>query len=328
MGTHSDSPTPDRHRGLMTALLNAGTFVVYFEFDLRVVWAENVPKAWSPDAIEGRLVADFVPAEVAEELARVRQDVVGSGLSRTLEISLPMDGQRWFAVWMDADLSTAGDLRGIVMTAVDITEQKRREQALRTLLREVAHRSKNLLAIIQSIATQTGRYSETVDGFLARFRGRIQSLASTQDLVTSSDWRGASLQDLVLEQVSRYTADPQTSIRLEGEKPYLNPNASLHIGLALHELAVNSVSYGALARPDGYVTLTAKKVEVPARSTLLLVWTEAISIADQAIGRKRFGSVALERVVPAALNGSSTLELASDRLTYSLLVPKESFQAE
>ena len=229
---------------------------------------------------------------------------------------------------MDSDRSAAGRILGIVMTAVDITEQKRREQALRALLREVAHRSKNLLAIIQSIATQTGRYSETVDDFLSRFRGRLQSLASTQDLVTSSDWRGAALQDLVLEQVARYTADPQVGIHLEGEKPYLNPNASLHIGLALHELAVNSVSYGALARPDGYVTVAARKVEAPAGATLLLIWTEAISIADQAIGRKRFGSVALERVVPAALNGSSTLELTSDRLTYSLLVPKESFQAE
>jgi two-component sensor histidine kinase len=118
------------------------------------------------------------------------------------------------------------------------------------------------------------------------------------------------------------------SIRLEGETPYLNPNASLHIGLALHELAVNSVSYGALARPDGFVTVTARKVEAPAGANLLLIWTEAISIADQAIGRKRFGSVALERVVPAALNGASTLELTSDRLTYSLHVPKESFQAE
>ena len=328
MGKAADRPTPDRHHSLMTALANAGIFVVYFQPDLRVVWAENVPRAWSTVSIQDRFVSDFVPPDVADELSRVKQDLVGSGLSRALEICLPMDGPRWFSVWMDSDRSASGRILGIVMTAVDITEQKRREQALRTLLREVAHRSKNLLAIIQSIATQTGRYSETVDGFLSRFRGRLQSLASTQDLVTSSDWRGAALQDLVLEQVARYTADPQVSIHLEGEKPYLNPNASLHIGLALHELAVNSVSYGALARPDGYVTVAARKVEAPAGATLLLIWTEAISIADQAIGRKRFGSVALERVVPAALNGSSTLELTSDRLTYSLLVPKESFQAE
>jgi two-component sensor histidine kinase len=322
-------PKPDRGGSLLRALANTGISVIYFDPDLRVKWAENLAHVWSTEAIEGQLLTDFLSGEVAADLARAKQEVINSGSSRTLEMSLPAeDGARWFSVWVDSDRSASGKVLGIVTTAADITDQKRREQTLRTLLREVSHRSKNLLAIIQSIATQTGRHAETVDGFLARFRGRLQSLASTQDLVTSSDWRGAALQDLVVGQVARYTADPDVSIRLEGEKPYLNPNASLHIGLALHELAVNSVSYGALARPDGYVTVTAHRVEDSATSALSLVWTEAISIADQAIGRKRFGSVALERVVPAALNGSSTLDLTNNRLTYSLLIPRDSFQTD
>ncbi|TGU42030.1 histidine kinase, partial [bacterium M00.F.Ca.ET.146.01.1.1] len=97
---------------------------------------------------------------------------------------------------IDADRSEAGEVQGVVTTMVETTEQKRREQTLKTLLREVSHRSKNLLAIIQSIATQTGRYSETLGDFLTRFRGRLQSLASSQDLVTSSNWRGAALREL------------------------------------------------------------------------------------------------------------------------------------
>ena len=103
----------------------------------------------------------------------------------------------------------SGSVSGIVSTIVDVTSQKHREQTLRTLLREVSHRSKNLLAIIQSIATQTGRYSGSIDVFLTRFRGRIQSLASSQDLVTSSNWRGATLSELVAGQVSRYCEDPR-----------------------------------------------------------------------------------------------------------------------
>ena len=101
MGTVSNRPAPDRYRSLMTALNNAGIFVVYFQTDLRVVWAENVPRAWSAELIQGRLVSDFVPADVADELSRVKQDIVGSGLSRALEIYLPVDGQRWFSVWMN-----------------------------------------------------------------------------------------------------------------------------------------------------------------------------------------------------------------------------------
>lgn len=327
MVAHSTPNRQDRGGSLLKALSNAGITAIYFDMDLRAVWAENVPSTWSQQPIEGRSLHAFLPHDAAADLVRAKQEVIANGVSRRLEVSMPADdGAIWFSVWVDADRSPSGDILGITTTAVDITDQKRREQTLRTLLREVAHRSKNLLAIIQSIATQTGRHSESVDGFLARFRGRLQSLASTQDLVTSSNWRGAELHELVVSQVARYTADPATSIRMTGERPYLNPNAALHIGLALHELAVNSVSYGALSRPDGYIVINARAVESSA--ALELVWSEAISVADSSIGQKRFGSVALERVVPAALNGSSTLELTRDRLTYHLLVPKGSFEIE
>lgn len=320
---------PDRGNSLLKALANTGISITYCDLDLWVMWAENIPSAWSTRPLEGRHLTEFLPAHVAADLAQAKHEVISTGVSRKLEIGVPVEGgTTWFSLWLDVDRSPDGPAQGIMTTAVDITDQKRREQTLRTLLREVAHRSKNLLAIIQSIATQTGRHSESVDGFLSRFRGRLQSLASTQDLVTSSNWRGASLNELILGQVGRYTADAGRSIRLEGEKPYLNPNAALHIGLALHELAVNSVSYGALSRPDGYVTITACILASPADPALSLSWIEAISVASAAVGQKRFGSVALERVVPAALNGSATLELTDTKLTYSLLVPQGNFETE
>ena len=133
-----------------------------------------------------------------------------SGEPESLEISVPNGGNavHWYEMSVDADKSAEGAINGVITTAVDVTERKRREQTLRALLREVSHRSKNLLAIIQSIATQTGRYSGTIDAFLSRFRGRLQSLASSQDLVTSSNWRGADLRELVRGQVGRYVADP------------------------------------------------------------------------------------------------------------------------
>jgi len=232
----------------------------------------------------------------------------------------------WFSLWVDCDRDANGEMRGLVMTAVDITEHKWREQTLRTLLREVAHRSKNLLAIIQSIATQTGRHSGTVDDFLSRFRGRLQSLAATQDLVTSSNWRGADLRELAVNQVSRYAADPKRSIVFEGQSPYLNPNAALHVGLGLHELAVNSVSYGALARPDGRIRI--ETTASPEDGGLTLLWSENISLGDQTVGQKRFGSVSLERVVPASLNGSASLQISSDRLEYRLVIPRNNFELE
>ena len=99
----------------------------------------------------------------------------------------------------------------------------------------------------------------------------------------------------------------------------------MHIGLALHELAVNSVSFGALSKPEGFVTISAEMGDGPA---LNLAWQEAIRPREAAIAEKRFGSVALERVVPASLNGSATLTIGAAELEYRLTVPSGSFELE
>jgi two-component sensor histidine kinase len=287
---------------------------------MRAPWFAN-------DGAEG---GSMLPPSQAERLTASRRNVIATGNPERFELSVPAeDGMRWFEVWVDADFGADGTVQGVMTTKIETTEQKRREQTLRALLREVSHRSKNLLAIIQSIASQTGRYSDTIADFLARFRGRLQSLAASQDLVTSSNWRGAALRELVAGQVGRYGSDPARSLRFEGVNPFLNPNAALHIGLALHELAVNSVSFGALSQPDGFVEVAAKlaaeRSEDPALS---LIWAEAIPANNNRKKAKRFGSVALERVVPTSLNGTAVLDIADDRLEYRLVVPHGNFESE
>lgn len=315
----------------MRALNNTGILVLYQDPQLRVLWAQNVPASWSTGDLFGATDDQFLPASEAERVIGAKKAVLESGHPQSLEIHVPAEGgTKWFNIWIDAD-HNEDSVGGVVTTAVDITEQKRREQTLRTLLREVSHRSKNLLAIIQSIATQTGRYSGTIDGFLTRFRGRLQSLASSQDLVTSSNWRGADLHELITSQVGRYSTDPDNSVRMEGVNPFLNPNAALHIGLALHELAVNSVSYGALSRPEGHVKLAAHLVrrDLNQSDALELVWTETIPPGESGGTRsKRFGSVALERVVPASLGGTASLKVGPGQLEYRLLVPEDSYEID
>ena len=313
-------------RALLHALHNAGISVLYQDREMKTVWARNMRAPWVSDTADGN---GILPTTQADRISAAKRDVIASGNPQRLEISVPVeDGIRWFQVWIDADHGDGGSVQGVVTTMVETTEQKRREQTLTTLLREVSHRSKNLLAIIQSIATQTGRYSDNIGDFLTRFRGRLQSLASSQDLVTSSNWRGAALRELVSGQVGRYGADPVRSLRFQGANPYLNPNAALHIGLAMHELAVNSVSYGALSRPDGFVEVTANLTAADAGTSLSLIWVEAIGANDNQRNQKRFGSVALERVVPASLNGTATLEIVPGRLEYRLVVPHGNFETD
>ncbi|MHA6645084.1 sensor histidine kinase [Mesorhizobium sp. A623] len=312
-------------RALLHALRNAGISVLYQDRTLKIVWSRNMR---TPLATEETAGGAMTPMQ-GERIDAARRDVLASGNPLRLEINVPgPNGLRWFEIWIDADRDDDGSIVGVVTTKVEMTEQKRREQTLKTLLREVSHRSKNLLAIIQSIATQTGRYSDTLAEFLARFRGRLHSLSSSQDLVTSSNWRGAELHELVSGQVSRYGANPKQSLRFSGDNPYLNPNAALHIGLAMHELAVNSVSYGALSQPDGFVEITARLLTSDTgEKTLSLVWIEIVGINTRH-EHKKFGSVALERIVPSSLNGTSSLEIVGGRLEYRLTVPQGNFETD
>lgn len=317
-------------RALLHALRNAGIAVLYQDRELKTVWARNMRAPWfAGDANDPR---SGLPAAQAERLTASRRNVIATGSPERFEISVPgEDGMRWFEIWVDADFGPDGAVQGVMTTKIETTEQKRREQTLRALLRELSHRSKNLLAIIQSIASQTGRYSDTISDFLARFRGRLQSLAASQDLVTSSNWRGAALRELAAGQVGRYGSDPERSLRFEGVNPFLNPNAALHIGLALHELAVNSVSYGALSRPEGFVSMTAALAEDGGDGpSLSLKWSERIAkdAAGAARNAKRFGSVALERVVPTSLNGTASLDISDGQLEYRLVVPHGNFETD
>lgn len=309
---------------VVRALGHAGIVVFGQSADLRVAWAHNVPRGWAGGDIIGLTDHEFLPVGAAERLIERKRLVLSSGASDTMEfLDGSGDAGRWYDVWLDADMGDAGEVVGVVTTVVEITERKHREQTLRTLLREVSHRSKNLLAIIQSVAMQTGRHAATIETFLDRFRGRLQSLASSQDLVTSSNWRGAMLGELVEGQVARYRAEGDEGVVFSGDDVHLNPNAALHVGLALHELVVNSMSHGALARPGGRAEVVSS-LDRADGGKLVLRWledTEASGLPRE----RRFGSVALERVVPQSLDGTAALSIEGGRLVYTLDIPARNF---
>jgi two-component sensor histidine kinase len=321
---------PRAESALVRALGHTGAAIIYQDASsLAVLWARNVPEAWKPQSLIGRTDEAFLPEADLPRIAAAKQKLLDTGESARLEFRRTLgDDSRWYEMWLDCYRPPDGGSAGIITTLVDVTDQKKREQTLRGLLREVSHRSKNLLAIIQSIATQTGRKAGTIEVFQARFRGRLQSLAASQDLVTSSNWRGAMLGDLVAGQVARY-ADPARAIALKGIDPHLNPNAALHIGLAIHELVVNSVNYGALARPDGSVEIEAHPaVASDGSAGFELVWRERADTSQLDGTRANFGSIALERVVPASVEGEASLTMADGMVEYRLTVPAANFDMD
>ncbi len=298
----------------------------YQDAKLRYVWFENAPVEWAAEQAIGGTDSDLFADGAAPGLAAAKADVIREGVSRKHELALDHpEGQRFYDIFLQPDCDESGAIVGVLSSIVDVSERRRSEAIRQTLLREVTHRSKNLLAIVMSLAAQTSRTARSTDDFLERFNGRLQSMSRSQDLVTEANWRGARLSELVATQVESFAAGGREQVTLEGRDTYLKPNAALYVGLAFHELAVNSVQAGALGSPDGRVSVSVNRLpgfnSSESKSTepaLALAWRESGAGGIAVPDKSEFGYVLLSRLVPAAVGGAAELSTSADGLLYSL----------
>ncbi|HET9396964.1 MAG TPA: PAS domain-containing protein, partial [Nitrospiraceae bacterium] len=155
---------------------------------------------------------------------------------------------------------------------MDITDRKRAEEQVRLLMRETAHRSKNLLAVVGAIAAQTGRTSATISDFQDKFGLRIRALAASQDLLIHGRSGGARLDELVRQQLGTF-AENGTGFEMAGPTVRVPASVTQTLGLALHELATNAAKYGAWSRPGGKVSVSWN-ISQDAERKLHVVWAE------------------------------------------------------
>ena len=132
-------------------------------------------------------------------------------------------------------------------------ERKQWEQHQTLLLRELNHRVKNTLAVVQAIAHQTLRSAKTNKDFVQAFEGRVAALGSAHDLLVRSDWKGADLVSLAREQLKPYISHDPSRAQIEGPPVLLPPGLASPFGFVIYELATNAAKYGALSTPAGRV---------------------------------------------------------------------------
>ena len=166
-------------------------------------------------------------------------------------------------------------LQGVFAAARDVTERKEDEAQLRFLMRELTHRSKNLLAVIQAMARQTARYSGSTESFLEKFNARLQALAMSHDILFKEEWQSASLADLVGLQLGPYLDRRESQVSVEGPTVLLKPDAAQNLGFALHELATNAAKYGALSVPEGRVSIAWRRLPEADGNGVELDWVES-----------------------------------------------------
>jgi PAS domain S-box-containing protein len=202
-----------------------------------------------------------------------------------------------------------------VAVVEDISARKAHEEQVQLLMREVNHRAKNMLSLVQAVARQTA--AREPEDFIVRFTERIQALAANQDMLVRNEWRGIDVEDLVRGQLAHLTDIMGLRIAVDGPKVCLNATAAQAIGLALHELATNAGKYGALS-------VDAGRVDVSWRSDgdiFAMNWIERDGPAVLPPERRGFGSTVVDLMAKRTVDGDVQLDYAPAGLVWRLTCP-------
>jgi two-component system, chemotaxis family, CheB/CheR fusion protein len=217
--------------------------------------------------------------------------------------------------------SLSRSVEGVLVTFTNITSVIASEEHQKMLTAELSHRIKNTLAVIASIASQTGARAESVEAFVETFLGRVQGLAGTHELLSQSEWGNVGLRGLIERELAPYAKADGKRLEVSGPPIALKPRAAIAFGMVLHELATNSVKYGALSVPEGrlQVSWDAPPRSMPQR--LELRWIESDGPATSAPIKRGFGLEFIERAMQFELDGTAKIAFEKTGLQCTIGVP-------
>ena len=280
-----------------------------FDESLGFGWLEAV----NPDDREGTMKAWVKAQETGEYYFehRVRRSRDGEYLwhqtrARPVNHEARMDGE-WVGTMTDIN-----DLRGL---------QDRQQ----VLMSELLHRTRNLLAVVQAIASQTRRKSASVAEFGREFASRLRALSRVQNLLSHIDEQDVDLRSLVEAELHAHGDGDTATDKIEiGGPPVALPATSAQaLGLAIHELATNAVKYGALAQPEGKLKVSWNVETREAERRVVFEWTESgVKMPDDVPPKRRgYGSELIERALPYQLRAKTDFQFGPDGVRCAIVAP-------
>ena len=308
-----------------------GVSAVVYEVDVRtgiVMWAGNVKRVFREDVeptVEwwlARLHPDDRPALQAA-IAEINS---GRREQYELEYRVRHEDGHWLTIW---DRGYMEDEHGrpakVVGFGLDITERKKSEERLKLLTRELNHRVKNILATVAAIIQQSKKEQTAEEEFAEALLGRIEALARAHELLSTSRWEGVDLRSLFETGLAPWASDDGKNMRLEGGDIILTAPAAQSLAMAIHELATNAAKYGALSKPSGRVDVSWRSESGDGTRLLRIEWRESGGPPVEAPGRRGFGILMLNTIVPHELGGKVDLDYQKGGLVGTLVLSAQHF---
>lgn len=229
------------------------------------------------------------------------------------------DGEyRWFLSRAEPIRADDGSISRWFGTNTDVTKQREDEQRIEMLMGEISHRAKNMMAVIQAIVSRTAD-KQFAEGFTVR----LQALAANQDLLVRRNWTGAPIGALISSQLASVADLIGSRIRLDGDIDLvLLPSAAETIGLAIHELATNSLKYGAISSDAGEISVSWAVVGDGSEGPRLrLSWVETGGPPVTPPSRRGFGTMMFEHSPRIALSATVITEYLSEGFHWAVEAP-------
>jgi two-component sensor histidine kinase len=302
-------------------LATEGSVVSLGELDetLRFTWMHN-PRPPFDRIPLGERAAGRLGQGALSGLGEAARAVLASREPLRTSVTLNVDeAQHSFEIKITP--SVAADGRpGLLVAAVDTTEQTRQQAHLQLVMRELAHRAKNLLSLVDGLARQTARADGLPAAMVDRFSARLAALGDAYDLVIGDDWKGVDLRALIDGQLAFILPGARGRLSIEGPPATVRPDAAQYLALALHELATNATKYGALREGAGEIDVAWSLEGVGAAAVVTLEWTER-GVALDPPERTGFGRTLLDRIVPRAVGGKGGLSFQDTGVCWRVVFP-------
>jgi PAS domain S-box-containing protein len=283
-------------------------------------WDEGQHRIFGVDPQDFKITIENIRALVHPDdwmpLTEVAREMSKGARTQQIEFRVvrPNGEVRWCIGTAAASVDDKGNLARINGVTIDITDRKEADERQVLLAREVDHRARNTLAVIQSIIRLTR--AKSVDDYVNAVEGRIKALARAHTLLSDARWRGADLATLVAEELAPYRAGDK--IRCGGPDVSLQPATAQGLALALHELATNAAKHGGLSSPAGKVLL---EWELESEA-LTLHWSETGGPPVAEPSSHSFGLKVIAASIEQQLGGKAVFKWAPTGLQCQMMIPR------